>query len=107
MEFESTTVAGFVGGVSGAALTLLSVVLNHWLTHRKQRALDKKRKALLLQMLSQRPTGVDWRKMDTLSGVIGASREETARLLIELGARSSETGEDVWALLSEKPLPTR
>ena len=45
-----------------------------------------------------------WRKMSTLSGVIGASRDETARLLISIKARGSESGEDVWALIKNKPL---
>ena len=45
--------------------------------------------------------------MTTLSSVIGASREETARLLIELGARGNEkaNGNDVWAFIINKPLP--
>jgi hypothetical protein len=52
------------------------------------------------------PTG--WRRMETLSGVIGASRDETARLLIEVDARCSEKvadGNDVWAYVKNKPLP--
>jgi len=43
--------------------------------------------------------------MKTLSGVIGATRNETARLLIELDARASETGNDVWAYIKDKPIP--
>jgi hypothetical protein len=46
-----------------------------------------------------------WRKMQALSGVIGASRDETALLLIDIGARASETGNDVWAYIAQKPLP--
>ena len=53
----------------------------------------------------ENPSKGGWRKMETLSGVIGASREETARLLIEIDARVSETGRDVWAFIKNKPIP--
>jgi hypothetical protein len=43
--------------------------------------------------------------METLSGVIGATRDETAQLLIEIDARASETGSDTWAYIKNKPLP--
>jgi hypothetical protein len=43
--------------------------------------------------------------MKTMSGVIGASREETARLLIEVDARASESGNDSWAYTKIKPIP--
>ncbi|KPQ06085.1 MAG: hypothetical protein HLUCCA12_12815 [Rhodobacteraceae bacterium HLUCCA12] len=65
---------------------------------------DLKRKAMLRQMLNN-PGAQGWRSMKTMSGVIGANREETARLLIEIGARASETGNHVWALTKNKPLP--
>jgi len=42
----------------------------------------------------------DWRKLSTLFRVIGADRDTTTRLLIELGARGSEKrgqdGEEFW-----------
>ena len=43
--------------------------------------------------------------METMANVIGASRDEAARLLIELDARASETGHDVWAFIKDKPIP--
>jgi len=43
--------------------------------------------------------------METLSGVIGVGRDEAARLLIEIDARASETGNDAWAYIKDKPLP--
>jgi hypothetical protein len=45
-----------------------------------------------------------WRKLETLSRVIGADEETTKRLLIEIGARGSETDKDVWGLMKYHPL---
>lgn len=38
------------------------------------------------------------------SGIIGASKDETAKLLIDIGARGSETESDGWACVKDKPL---
>ena len=50
----------------------------------------------------------DWRKLSTLSRVIGADADTTRRLLIQLLARGSEKprgdGEEVWGLISKHPL---
>lgn len=95
---------GVIGTVVGAAVTLASQWAKHcWETH-QHRQRDKNRKAMLTEMLnSASPTG--WRKMETLSRVIGADRDETALLLIDIGARGSETGNDVWAWQKDHPLP--
>lgn len=71
---------------------------------RAQRELDDKRKALLRTALENPPPGKEWRSLQTLSRIIGASYETTTRLLIELDARGSETENEVWALRSKKPL---
>lgn len=39
-------------------------------------------------------------------GVIGADEETTKRLLLEIGARSSEDGRPLWALIRRQPLPS-
>jgi len=49
----------------------------------------QRRKNLLTQMLSIQEE--PWLNLDTLSKTIGASPEETKRLLFEIGARGSET----------------
>lgn len=104
--------ADFWLGVLGAGLGSGVTLFGQWVQHRWEtgaaRDRDAKRKTLLRQMLDNPgPTG--WRRMETLSGVIGASRDETARLLIEIDARSSEAvaagGNDVWAYIRDKPLP--
>jgi hypothetical protein len=98
-------VFGFLGTIVGAITTIVALFVKERIDRRRKEAEEAPRKALLLNMLRNRPAGVEWRKMETLSGVIGAPRDETARLLIAIGARGSETGEDVWALISERPLP--
>lgn len=96
---------GVFGTTIGSAVTLLGQWIKHNWETKNARKRDDGRKALLRQMLDNPgPTG--WRKMSTLSRVIGASQDDTARLLIEIGARGSETGNDVWAYAKDKPLPT-
>lgn len=96
--------AVIIGVVLGSVLTILGQWLKHQWETREARERDRKRKSLLRQMLDNPgPTG--WREMSTMSGVIGMSRDETARLLIEIDARASEAGKDVWAYLKDKPLP--
>ena len=98
----------FLLGIIGVAVgSVGQFVLDHFRHKREtgaQRALDEKRKALLRQALESPPGGKEWRKLQTLSRIIGADYETTTRLLIELGARGSETENEVWALVSEKPL---
>lgn len=44
-----------------------------------------------------------WRRMSTLSRVIGASEQTTKRLLIEVGARGSEKDDALWGLIAHHP----
>jgi len=85
-------------------LVIAGNLLLNWLQHRDEKTLDDARKKLLEKMLN----ATDWRKLSTLFRVIGADRDTTTRLLIELGARGSETlrpdGEEVWGLISKHPL---
>jgi hypothetical protein len=94
---------GLFGASFGSAITLAGQWCKHRWETSETRKRDDGRKALLRQMLDNPgPTG--WRAMATMSGVIGANRDETARLLIDIGARASENGEDMWAYLNKKPL---
>lgn len=74
----------------------------NWLQQSKEKKLDKTRTRLLKQMLDT----AGWRKLTTLRRVIGADREPTTRLLIEMHARGSEKqredGEEVWGLISKQ-----
>ena len=98
---------GLIGLLSVVVGGLGQFLLDHFRHDREtkaQRELDEKSKAYLKSMLDNPgPTG--WHKMETLSSVIGASRDETARLLIEFNARASESGNDVWAYIKDKPIP--
>lgn len=96
---------GLLGTVVGSAITLFAQWLKYNWETREQRKRTMARKALLKSMLDAAgPHG--WRKMETLSAVIGATREDTALLLVEIGARGSETGNDVWGWEKHHPLPT-
>lgn len=95
---------GILAVFIGAILTTVSHVVISWAQTAPARKRDEKRKAMLRELLrNPGPTG--WRKMTTLSNVVGLDRDETARLLIEIDARASESGEDVWAFIADKPLP--
>lgn len=97
--------AGTIGAVVGGLITLFGQWLFYLWQSRDARKRDKKRKDLLKNMLDN-PGKEGWRKLETMAHVIGASDEETCRLLIELDARASETGSGGWALIKNKPLPS-
>jgi len=95
---------GVIGAFVGGFLTIVGQLVVHWLQNRRVRVLDQARRKLVRQMLERK----DWRKLSTLSRVVGADTDTTRRLLIELGARGSEKpredGEEVWGLISKHPL---
>ena len=97
-------IIGLVGSIIGGLLVVVGNLLVNWVQQRKQKELDKIRTRLLKEMLDT----ADWRKLSTLRRVIGADRETTTRLLIEMKARGSEKqkedGEEVWGLISKHPL---
>lgn len=96
-------VVGLIGVVAGAAIAVIGGVLLHWLQDAPRRKLDEGRKQLLLQMLRDARFQDRWRKMNTLSRVIGADDETTKRLLIEVGARGSEKDDGLWGLIESHP----
>lgn len=97
--------AGIIGAFVGGGITLLGQWLKHQWDSEPQRKLDESRKRLLKHMLDHPPQGKIWRRMETLSRVIGASEDETARLLIEMGARGNESEENVWTWIKNARLP--
>ncbi|WP_316203595.1 hypothetical protein [Bradyrhizobium sp. SZCCHNS3051] len=90
-----------LGAAIGAAGSLLTTALNAWLTSKNLDRYDKAAMKLLTQMLER---GHNWRKLRTLSNVIGASEQDTKELLLILGARASETNPELWGLISRNPL---
>ena len=94
---------GLLGGIVGALLTLFGNVVLQWLKEMPKRELDKKRKAILAEMLDDTRFPEKWRELNTLSAVIGADEEETKRLLVEIGARGSEKADGKWGLVKNHP----
>lgn len=96
---------GLAGAIIGALAAILAVIIKDDREQARREKDDEGRCILLRQMLDKDPTG--WRKMTTLSRVIGADRDETARLLIKVGARGNEKeeGNDVWGYIKNHPLP--
>lgn len=96
-------IIGFVGAVIGAVLTLVGNLLLHWFKDRPRQILDNGRKNLLKTMLDDSRFPNRWRRLSTLSRVIGADEETTKRLLIEVGARGSEKDDGFWGLITRHP----
>lgn len=95
---------GAFGVVIGALITGLFNLLLQARQESPKKELDKKRERLLKEMLLHEVHA--WRNISTLSAVIGTGDEETRRLLINIGARGSETSSNSWGLIKRNPLPT-
>src|SRR5690349_6174959 len=94
--------AAFLGALAGAVASLVGIVVTDCLkAWRKSRA-DQPRKELLRTMLEG---GNRWRTLGTLANVVGLSEAEAKRLLIEIGARGSETDATLWGSIKRNPLP--
>jgi len=70
----------------------------------QRRSDDAPRETRLRELLTNLPDGVEWRSIKLLSESIGADENETARLLVRIGARRSTGDRNVWALKSSKPI---
>ena len=97
-------VVGFAGVVLGAAITVIGNVVLHKIQDGPRRKLDDSRKELLKQMLKDSRFPQGWRKLSTLSRVVGADDETTKRLLFEIDARGSEKDDSMWGLIERHPL---
>lgn len=99
--FCETMLASLIGG----GIAIAGQYAGHLIQTADARRRDGKRKAVLRTMLAN-PGPQGWRSLKTMSNVIGATEDETARLLIEIDARADEKGGGVWAYVKDKPLPT-
>jgi hypothetical protein len=95
---------GVIGVAIGAILQCFLDIFKDYVKGLRQKKIDENRKKLLQEALLNPPVGKEWRCIYTLMRIIGADRETTTALLIELGARGSESENDVWALIKNKPL---
>lgn len=98
------SIVGLAGVIVGAIITAAGNFLLHWFKDRPHRKLDESRKKILEKMLRDTRFKDRWRKITTLSRVVGADEETTKRLLIEIGARGSEKDDGLWGLLEYHPL---
>jgi hypothetical protein len=88
---------------SGGAATLIGAFLTDYIQYRRQAKADEPRKKILKKMLEG---GHNWRKLETLANVTDLNLADTKRLLVDIGARGSETDGNLWGLISRNPIPT-
>jgi hypothetical protein len=91
-----------VGALVGGVATMGGTFFQDWIQVWRQAKLDKPRKELLKKMLEG---SHQWRKLETLANVTGLNLADAKRLLVEVGARGSETDGSLWGLISRNPLP--
>lgn len=96
---------GLAGAIVGSILTISGNILLHWLKEKPQKELDNRRIEILKTMLDDDRFPDKWRRLSTLSAVIGASEDETKRLLIKAKARGSEKADGKWGLIKNHPFP--
>lgn len=96
---------GLIGATAGAFITVAGNFILHWLKEKPQKELENKRVAMLKEMLEDDRFLGKWRNLSTLCAVIGASEEETKRLLFIASARGSEKDAGKWGLVKNHPLP--
>jgi hypothetical protein len=94
----AAVIGSIVGGVGSFAATWLSAHLNR----KRPDPADEAAKTLLRKMLGSEK--YPWRKLQSLSNVIGADEATTRRLLLEVGARGDVGQGAVWALVSRRPV---
>ena len=94
--------AAFLGALAGAAASLAGILTTDWLQARRKAEANKPTKKLLKDMLK---SGQNWRRLSTLANVTGLTESEVKKLLVEIGARGSETNPALWGLVSRNPLP--
>lgn len=94
---------GLIGAMVGAFITIAGNVLIQYLKDRPRRRLDNARKEILKRMLDDQRFPNRWRRLTTLSRVVGADEKTTKRLLIEIGARGSEKDDGLWGLVTNHP----
>jgi hypothetical protein len=90
--------------VVGAITSPLCTFVLEWIRNRQNRKLDDIRKARLIKILKLQER--KWRELGYLAKAVGATEDETQRLLLEIGARQSLNRTSTkWALISRSPFP--
>lgn len=103
-------ISGLVGALIGAIASFFgqlgTAIYSAKVAKARQRSIDGPRENMLRSMLDDGlKSGFKWRKLWRMSLAIGASQEETARLLVAIGARGdiSEAALEVpqWGYIRE------
>ena len=102
-EGWAVVAAAIGGGAVGILGPIAKAFVDDHLAHKRGDPLAEARKKVLLDMLE---SGPDWRNLGTLCDVTGASPGEVRTLLLQVGARGSERGNDMWGLISRNPFPS-
>ena len=103
-ESWTVVVAAIGGGAVGILGPIIKAFVDDHLAHKRGDPLEEARKKVLLDMLENGP---EWRNIGTLCDVIGANPGEARKLLLQVGARGSERGNDMWGLISRNPFPSK
>jgi len=96
---------GLVGAIIGSVLTIFGNLILHKVKDKPQRELENSRISMLKTMLNDKRFSDKWRKLSTLSAVLGTDDQETKRLLFKAGARGSEKNDGKWGLVKHHPFP--
>lgn len=96
MNWENMISSGLGALLGGGLVSFYTVFKKH--------QIEKNRKNILLVLLKDKKHVNGWRKLETLSKVIGLDDEGTKNLLVEIGARGSLQEKEVWGLISKHPL---
>jgi len=101
---DNTAIAiiSVVGVIIGALISSTTNYIVEYNKNKKQNNLNKIKQDILIKMLQDK--AFEWRKLSTLSKVIGSTEEETKNHLIVIGARGSEKESEMWGLILNHPL---
>jgi len=98
-----TAIIGLIGVIVGSVLTIIGNIVLHILKEKSEAKKYENHKKLLMEMLEDDRFPDKWRTLDTLMHVIGSDAETTKRLLLEVEARASEDGQNLWGLIKHHP----
>lgn len=107
---NTTAIFGLIGVIAGSSISIIGNIILHNYKEKPNKEFQKLRMDILKKLLNDER--YKWRELSTLSSVIGATENETRRLLIKINARASETkkkdkdGNDIeiWGYLKNHPL---
>jgi hypothetical protein len=90
----------------GAAIGTAGSISTTWLAAQlsRQSRFPKYEKAVTRLLKALLEDGPKWRRVETLARVTGLTENNVKEIMVELGARGSETDGGLWGLISRNPL---